>query len=460
MVENYEKIQEEILNKPVLESNVNQLEQQSVEAPRYGCALAGVYATVLGLNNAVPILHSGAGCGVGNLFGTLYAGGESCGVNEGGTATPCSCLVEEHVILGGEEKLNNLVDSTIQLFNSNFYVVISGCVPSLIGDDVDSIIESYEDEHPIIHVNAPGFKAHSLEGHNLFWDAVIESNLLEEQPIEKGTVNIVGVVPYNHVFWKGDLYELKKLFRSIGIKANVIFGDGDGLENIKNIPKAEYNIVLNPWIGVRAAKKLKEKFGTPFITFPGIPIGAKQTSSLLYRVAEKLNINQDIVEDFINEKEEWFYKYSEYPGDALILCRPNQYFAVVADTAYAIGYTKFLTNEIGYLPDIVQITDNPPLEVRQKIIDEINNSLESTIKPDIVFEVDTYNIRNNLNNRPFAFLLSSSLEQPTALEEWGACHVSASFPIYGNAVLVNHYGGYYGGLTLLEDLVSTFVGPL
>ena len=84
---------------------------------------------------------------------------------------------------------------------------------------------------------------------------------------------------------------MKKLFASIGIKANVIFGDGDGLENIKNIPKAEYNIVLNPWIGVRAAEKLKEKFGTPFITFPGVPVGAKQTSSLLYRVAEKLNIN-------------------------------------------------------------------------------------------------------------------------------------------------------------------------
>ena len=229
MVENYEKIQKELLNKPTIESNLNHLEQQSVEAPRYGCALAGVYATVLGLKNAVPILHSGAGCGVGNLFGTLYAGGESCGVNEGGTATPCSCLVEEHVILGGEEKLNNLVDSTIQLFNSNFYVVISGCVPSLIGDDVDSIIEYYEDEHPIIHVNAPGFKAHSLEGHNLFWDAVIDSNLLEKQAVEKGTINIFGVVPYNHVFWKGDLYELKKLFASIGIKANVIFGDGDGL---------------------------------------------------------------------------------------------------------------------------------------------------------------------------------------------------------------------------------------
>lgn len=461
MAEKADKIKETIKEgKYHLDPKITDIERESVEAPRYGCALAGVYATVLGLNNAVPILHSGAGCGVGNLFGTLYAGGESCGANAGGTATPCSCLVEEHVILGGEQKLDDLIDSTIQVFNSNFYVVISGCVPSLIGDDVDSVVENYQYEYPIIHVNAPGFKAHSFEGYNLFWDSVIESDLLQEQEVDNRTVNILGVVPYNNVFWKGDLYEIKKTFKELGINANIIFADGDGLTNIKNVPKAALNIVLNPWTGVRAAQKLQDKFGTPYITFPGIPVGAKQTSSFIKRVSDRLNLDEVEVDNYITDKEEWYYKLFEYPGDAIILCRPNQYFAVAADSAYAIGYTKFLTNELGYLPDIVQITDNPPVEVRQKIIDEINNTLDSTIKPDIIFEADTYRIRKNLENRPFAFLLSSSLEEPTCLEEYGACHVNAAFPIYGNAVLVNHYTGYYGGLTLFEDLVSTFVGPL
>ena len=56
MSENYEKIQKEFFNQPTVESNVDNLEQNSVEAPRYGCALAGVYATVLGLKNAVPYI--------------------------------------------------------------------------------------------------------------------------------------------------------------------------------------------------------------------------------------------------------------------------------------------------------------------------------------------------------------------------------------------------------------------
>jgi len=61
-------------NKSGILTNVENFERESVEAPRYSCALAGVYGTTLGIRGGIPILHSGAGCGVGQLFGTLYAG--------------------------------------------------------------------------------------------------------------------------------------------------------------------------------------------------------------------------------------------------------------------------------------------------------------------------------------------------------------------------------------------------
>lgn len=105
----------------------------------------------------------------------------------------------------------------------------------------------------------------------------------------------------------------------------------------------------------------------------------------------------------------------EYPADAIILVRPNSYFAVTADSNTAIGITKFLTNEIGYLPDIVQITDNPPEEYRESIAKEILDNIDTVVKPEIVFESDTYKIRKNLEDRPFQFLFSSSLE---AQQQW------------------------------------------
>ena len=434
-------------------------EDQYLEAPRYSCSLAGAYGTTLGINGGVPILHSGAGCGIGQLFGTLYAGGQAAGGNEGGTSTPCSCLVEEHVIFGGETKLRNLIQSTTEIFNGELFVVISGCVPSLIGDDVDAIVDEFRDKVPIVHVKAPGFSGNSYEGYELFFEAVI-NQLLTPKPKQKKLVNILGVVPYNHVFWKGELTTVKKLLASIGIEANVIFTEYNGLESIEKIPAAEYNIVLSPWNGHRAAKKLEEKFGTPFVSFPGVPVGPKQTGEFLRTVAEKLDVPSNKVEEVIEGEERWSYRYMEYPGDAIILVRPHSYFAVAADSNAAVSITKFLTNELGYLPDIIQITDNPPEEYREKIVQEIKDNIETVVKPDIVFEVDTYKIRKNLEDRPFLFLFSSSLEAPTAMEDFGALHVTAAFPTFNKSVLVHNYAGYEGGLRLIEDVVGTFVGPL
>ena len=450
-----------IENQSGIDTGINNFEKESVEAPRYSCALAGVYGTTLGIRGGIPILHSGAGCGVGQLFGTLYAGGESAGGNEGGTSTPCSCLVEEHVILGGEEKLRNLIESTIEIANDELFVVTSGCVPSLIGDDVDQVVDEFRDQAAIIHVNAPGFKANSPEGYNLFWDAIIDQLLPDETfETEEKTVNIFGVVPYNHVYWKGDLLTIKILLESIGIKTNIIFTEKNGLDHIKKIPQAEYNIVVNPWLGVRAVEKLEEKYATPFIKFPNVPVGAKQTAEFLRIVGEKLSIPSETVENYIAEKEDWYYRLMEYPGDAIILVRPNSFYAVAAESSYAIAFTKFLANELGYLPDIIQITDNPPLEVREEIIREIRENLDTVVQPDIIFEADTYKIRKNLENRPFLFLFSSSIEAPTSIEDYNALHIPISYPIYNRSVLAKHYSGYDGGLTVVEDVVSGFVGPL
>jgi len=42
-----------------------------VEAPRWTCSLGGAYITTTAVYGAVPILHSGAGCGIAQLLGVI-----------------------------------------------------------------------------------------------------------------------------------------------------------------------------------------------------------------------------------------------------------------------------------------------------------------------------------------------------------------------------------------------------
>jgi nitrogenase molybdenum-iron protein beta chain len=447
------------------DNNINRIESSdpfgddSVEAAKYSCALGGAYGTVLGIYGLVPLLHSGLGCGLGQLFGQLYAGGQNAGGPVGGTSTPTTGLVEEHVIFGGEEKLRSLIESSAELMEGDAFAVISGCIPSLIGDDVEAVIRDFEGKVPLININAPGFSGSSYEGYELFFEAVIDQ-ILEPLPKEKGLVNIFGIVPYQHIFWKGEVDAVKKLLESIGLKANVIFTEFNGFEKLKEIPKAEYNLVLSSWNGHRIAKKLEEKFETPFITFPSVPVGPKQTNNFLRTVGEKLDVPNEIVEEFVDNEERKAYRFIEYAGDAIILVRPHSYFAVVADTNAVINITQFLANEVGYLPDIIQITDNPPEEYRDAIIKEITDKLETPVKPEIFFENDSYLAREKLRDRPFQFLFSSSLEAASAMSELGALHVTVGFPSYNRVILGDSYTGYAGGLRLMEDFISTFAGPL
>lgn len=432
----------------------------AIEAPRFSCALGGALGTAVGIYGTVPILHSGAGCGIGQLFGQLYAGGQNAGGPQGGTSTPCSSLVEHHVVFGGEEKLKDLIQASTELMEGDLYTVITGCVPTLIGDDVNAVIRPFREHKDIVHVKTSGFTGTSYEGYELFFEAVINELLKPAEKVEPKTVNIFGVVPFQHIFWKGDTRAIKNLLARIGIKANVFLAEFDGTAQLKKIPAAEYNIVLSTWNGHRIVDLLKDKFGTPYLSFPTVPIGPKQTADFLRTVAKAFDISSDLVEGIITEEEQRFYRFIEYGGDAHVLVRPHPFFAVVADAGTAIGISRFLVNELGYLPDLIQITDEPPEEYREEIIRQLSEDLETPVKPDVIFETDSHLIRQNLKNRVFMFLFASSLEAPIALAEWGALPITVAFPTMNRLILNHSYAGYEGGLALFEEIISSFVGPL
>ena len=430
-----------------------------MEAPRYSCALAGAYSTTIGIYGAVPILHSGLGCGIGQLFGQFYAGGQNAGGPQGGTSTPCSGLVEEHVIFGGEDKLRRLIKSSIELMQGDLYAVLSGCVPSLTGDDIESVVKEFRNDTPIIYVKTAGFLGNSYDGYELFFEALIDQ-LLAKLPVKKGLVNVFGIVPYQHIWWKGDVRIIKETLQKLGLEANVIFTESDGFKNLINIPAAELNIVLSPWNGHKTASKLQEKFGTPFITLPGVPVGPKQTTNLLRAVGKALKLPDSLVEGVIEKEEQNAYRFFEYLGDVMILGLPHPYFSVVGDSGTAIGITKFLAEEVGYVPDKVVIVDNPPDESRGEIVRALADDLESIVKPEVVFEADSHLIRQKLKEGNALVLLAASLENPIASELGAAIHLTVSFPSYDRLILDRNYAGYRGGLALMEDIVSKYCGPL
>lgn len=100
----------------------NETMPKYLEQPRFTCAL-GAQQTVVAIQRAVPILHSGPGCSQ-KIQGFI---GEGQGY-AGSTTIPCTNATESDIVFGGEQKLRSVIDGSLRVVDADLYVVLSGCL--------------------------------------------------------------------------------------------------------------------------------------------------------------------------------------------------------------------------------------------------------------------------------------------------------------------------------------------
>mgnify|MGYP000867900758 CR=1 FL=1 len=421
-----------------------------LDQPRYLCATAGMN-TVQAIPRALPILHSGPGCAAklgGGSGGSGYISSQ---------VFPCTNLSEKEVVFGGADRLRETIANALKVIDCDLVVVLSSCVSEIIGDDMEEVVKSFQNAgKPVIYASTPGFKSNNYIGHEWVIQALIEKYLKPSPIRQKGLVNIWAGVPRQDPFWYGDLRELENLLREIGLTPNTIFGYGRGIKNVNRIPNAEFNLVVSPWVGLANAREMEEKFGTPYLHYPNLPIGAFETSKFLRTVAEFAGVGRQKVESVIARHEEEFYYFIERFADTFLELRVmSKRFSAVSDAYYALAVTKFLVNDFGLFPEKQYITDDTPQEF-QKQVEGYFGDLNDGIRAPVVFSTDGYQIDRQIEESNYygvPFILGSSWEKEIA-QKVEAHYLNISWPMDERLVMNSTYAGYSGGLKLLEDVYS------
>jgi len=434
-----------------------------IEQPRHFCAL-GAQQTVLAIERAVPIIHAGPGCS-SKLFGGLsFCNGYQGSGFAGGSAIPCTNATEKEVVFGGEQRLEELIEETLRVMDGDLFVVLTGCTSDIVGDDVGRVAREFRDRGlPVAYAETGGFKGSSYLGHELVVQAIIEQ-ILEPaaDAVNEKLVNIWSVVPYLDPFWSGNLEEIKNIVEGLGLEANILFGPGSGgIEAWRRIPSASCNILLSPWVGLKTVQLLKESFGTPYLHYPVLPIGASETSRFLRILSETLELDESRVEDYIARQEAYFYHYLERAADFLLEFRydlPGRFF-VISDSFYALGVSRFLVNDLGLLPGHQFITDDTPEEHQQKIIAEFER-LGPKVSSGVTFSPDGGQIKKELRefNHQFQPLIIGSTWDKDIASELNGFQLSLGLPVTDRLVLDRSYVGYRGGLRLTEDIYAAVLG--
>ena len=433
----------------------------AIEQLRGVCAL-GALQSVIAIPRAVPVLHAGPGCGA-KLWNSLstYNAYQGSG-DTGGHSIPCTNSCEGEVIFGGDAKLREVIRNSFDVMDAELFVVLTGCTADIVGDDVGGVVREFQNEgRPIVYAETAGFKGSNYRGHELVLQALIEQYLQPADAVEPGLVNIWSSVPYQDPFWEGSAEALIGLVSDIGLTPNVVFGLHGGLDALKRVPAAQFNLLVSPWVGLDAVKRLEERFGTPFLHYPVLPIGPTETGRFLSTVGKFAGIDTKIVEGQIERQERRYYHYIERIADFLFESRSAQptRFVTAAESLYSIGISRFLTGDLGLVPEVQFVTDNPPEEYRKDIESAFQNVVEGIETP-VVFTNDGGVIRETLRDTRFyarPFVIGSTWDRVIAREVNGY-PLSVAMPTSDRVIMSRTYVGYEGGLRLLEDLYSIVVG--
>ena len=435
-----------------------------IEQVRYACAL-GALASVIAIEGAIPITHCGPGCAT-KQFQALssvsgYQGGEF--------HVPSTNIGNKEVIFGGADRLDELIASTLKVMEAELYVVQSGCIPGLVGDDVANVVHAYQRRDvPIVFAETLGYRGNNFTGHETVVRAILDQYVAKQAgpapKTRKGLVNVWSLLPYQNPFWRGDLTEIRRILEGIGLEVNILFGPASrGLEEWRAIANAELNLVLAPWLGLSLAKHLEDVYGQPLLHVPAIPIGARATGAFLRQVGETIGVDPARVESFIASEEREYYHYLRdfaqfYAGCTSQYRLPSE-INIVGESAYALAIAKFFVGDLGLNPGVFVLTENPP-ENELATIRAAFKDLAPGIDGLPVFEADGYRAHDLITKHPrvgeYPILFGSTWEGATA-SDIGAPLVEISYPATDEVVIARSYVGYRGALQLLERAYTTVV---
>jgi nitrogenase molybdenum-iron protein beta chain len=433
----------------------------SIEQVRYGCSL-GALSSVIAIPGAVPITHCGPGC-ASKQFHALsglngYQGGEF--------HVPSTNIGNREVIFGGTDRLDELISATLKVMEAELFVVQSGCVPGLVGDDVASVVGKYQRRGvPIVFAETSGYRGNNFTGHETVIRAIIDQFVgAYDGPRKPGLVNVWSLLPYQNPFWRGDLGEIRRILEGIGLTVNILFGHAStGVTEWKSIPQAQFNLVLSPWLGLETARHLHRQFGQPFLHVPVIPIGARLTGAFLREVAAFAGLNSPDVEAFIGREEKEYYLYLRdfsafYAGCTSQYQLPSQ-LIVVSESAYNLAVTKFMVDQLGLVPGRQVITENPPDAVRDGIRAQYH-ALSDGVTAEVAFAEDGYRIHQLIRELDLTgqlpIVFGTTWEGELA-RELRAPLVEIGYPTTDEVVLARTYVGYRGAPALIERTYTTVV---
>ena len=243
--------------------------------PIYTADVSGVCSALYELGG-MTVMHDPSGCN------STYNTHDEIRWYDEDSLIFISGLTEIDAIMGNDEKFIHDIEEAARDLKPRFIALASSPIPYMNGTDFPAIAEVTEQDTGIPTFAVPTNGMHDyVRGAGMALEAIAEHFVLPKSHAEdvsnkntekKGRnrlVNLLGVTPLD--FGPLDHAEtMKHSLEQYGWRINSMWAMGDSLDQLSKSADAAVNVVVSS-VGLRAAKVLQRKFGTPYVV--GAPVG-------------------------------------------------------------------------------------------------------------------------------------------------------------------------------------------
>jgi nitrogenase molybdenum-iron protein beta chain len=422
----------------------------AVVNPTRMCQPMGAVYAMMGVKDAMPLIHGSQGCATYMRFQLIRHFREPIEVAS-------SSLSEKTVIYGGEGNLLKSLKNISEKQNPSIIGVMSSCLTETIGDDVQGAIEKFKDANigktlaEMVSIETPSYAGSQIEGYDKAILSLVQHFATKLVPNDKINIILGSISPAN-------IDEIKNILNDLSVEAILLTDSSQNLDG----PLTEDTLELHEFgISIEEIRDTANSKATISITkhndsgahyldkvhdvkaiSGSMPVGIRNTDRFIKNITnimgiaipEKIKRDRNRLKDVLVDAHAYNYRRK---------------VAIFGDNDMVIAIARF-TYEMGMIPEILCVSTESP-RFREDL-DELVNDLGYT--PIVLENKDLYDIEKVLENTPVDLLIGNSYGASIAAK-FNIPLFRVGFPIFDRVGAQRiKFLGYNGGIDFVDKITN------
>ncbi|WP_019507175.1 ferredoxin:protochlorophyllide reductase (ATP-dependent) subunit B [Pleurocapsa sp. PCC 7319] len=272
--------------------------------------------------------------------------------------TPVTASVVDRNVLarGSQEKVVDNITRKDKEEHPDLIVLTPTCTSSILQEDLQNFVSRAEmdTQGDVMLADVNHYRYNELQAADrtlyqvvkYYIDKARKKENLPTDKTAKPSVNILGISTLGF-HNQHDCTELKRLMADLGIEVNEVIPEGASVHNLKNLPRAWFNLVPYRELGRMAAEYLESEFSMPYVDIS--PMGVVETARCIRKIQQVINAQGAEVdyEEYINNQTLYVSQAAWFSRSIDCQNLTGKKAVVFGDNTHAAAMTKILAREMG-----------------------------------------------------------------------------------------------------------------